>query len=271
MSSNLLHAIHPAERAVSPAQSVPASDRHLDPVLLAGWKASAAVLLFAALLAGLLQYAGGDLWLADRIYRWQGGQWALRDTWFFSTVLHRGGHHLSVVAWLAVVAAWAASGRWKIVPAHWRRPLGYLAVTVLASTLLVGLIKRCSGVDCPWDLLRYGGTHAYLAPFSPASLGQPGACFPAGHASAGYAWVAAGFALAANPRRARLAWALAIAAGLVFGISQQIRGAHFLSHDIWTAALCWLVAARLFMLWRRRDPEASVGTPVRPGNARGGA
>jgi membrane-associated PAP2 superfamily phosphatase len=29
--------------------------------------------------------------------------------------------------------------------------------------------------------------------------------------------------------------------GFVLGISQQIRGAHFMSHTLWTAWLCWTV------------------------------
>ena len=32
-------------------------------------------------------------------------------------------------------------------------------------------------------------------------------------------------------------------AGLVFGLAQQIRGAHYMSHTLWTAWLCWTVAA----------------------------
>lgn len=37
--------------------------------------------------------------------------------------------------------------------------------------------------------------------------------------------------------------ALPLTLGLVFGIGQQLRGAHFLSHDLWTAWLCWLCAS----------------------------
>src|SRR3546814_13809021 len=36
-----------------------------------------------------------------------------------------------------------------------------------------------------------------------------------------------------------------LCAGLVFGVSQQLRGAHFASHDAWTLLVCWLVALLL--------------------------
>lgn len=223
------------------------------------WLNPATILMIAFLLAIPLQRAGGDLWIADRIFDWEGGRWSLRDEWWLSGILHDAGRRFSIACWLAVVSAWALSGRCK-VPRDWRGPLGYLAVAVLAATLLVTIIKRGSGVDCPWDLLRYGGTRPYLAPFSFETLAAPGACFPGGHASAGYAWLAAGFALSGNPRLARSAFALAITAGLAFGIAQQFRGAHFLSHDLWTLALCWATACALYRQWKNRGHLRHPGT-----------
>ena len=54
----------------------------------------------------------------------------------------------------------------------------------------------------------------------------------------------------------RPAWRwMALAAGLmigaIFGWTQQVRGAHFLSHDLWTLLICWVVALGLFMVWQR--------------------
>jgi hypothetical protein len=34
---------------------------------------------------------------------------------------------------------------------------------------------------------------------------------------------------------------IAMTAGIVLGLSQQMRGAHFMSHTLWTAWLCWTV------------------------------
>ena len=43
---------------------------------------------------------------------------------------------------------------------------------------------------------------------------------------------------------------------MMFGIAQQLRGAHFLSHDLWALMLCWLVALamhRVMLVPRMRD------------------
>lgn len=42
---------------------------------------------------------------------------------------------------------------------------------------------------------------------------------------------------------------IGLVAGLIFGISQQLRGAHFLSHDLWSLTICWLVALGFFYLF----------------------
>ena len=170
---------------------------------------------------------------------------------------HVAGRNASVALWCIVVTALAMAcmrRHWRA----WRRPLACLALSVLLSTALVAWIKSWSNMDCPWDLLRYGGERAYVDLFSARPAGMPrGACFPAGHASGGYAWMAAYFFFLA----VRLAWrwhglVAGLALGLAFGVSQQLRGAHFLSHDLWTAALCWLVAVAV---------HASARQPLRPG------
>ena len=197
-----------------------------------------------------LQYSGADLWIADRVFQAQGGHWAAREAWWASQVLHTGARKIMIFFWILLFPAWLASMRgW--LPAHWRGPLGYLLATLLTTAVVLGMLKRYSGVDCPWDLLRYGGTHPYLPLFSGQTNNDPpGTCFPAAHAGVGYAWVALWFALG----HARTLWrctalGMALALGALFGMVQQIRGAHFLSHDLCSLALAWLVAALMSRRW----------------------
>ena len=217
--------------------------------------APAFAVIAAALLSSLTRF---DLLLADALYAWQGGTWSLRASFLTQQLLHVAARDASVAAWTAVVIALASArsdARWRA----WRRPLACLALSVLLSTLLVAWIKSWSNVDCPWDLVRYGGQRAYVDLFAarPAQL-SPGGCFPAGHASGGYAWMATYFLLlAVRPAWRRYGLAVGIALGLAFGFAQQLRGAHFLSHDLWSSALCWLVAVAVHAV--ARQPLQSHG------------
>lgn len=204
------------------------------------------LLAFAGLVAALM-LADGDRWLADRLYAWEGHRWAWRDATLTARVIHVYGRELSAAGWLAVLVAWWRS-RSQPTRTPWRQALLYLLIAVPLASLLVAWVKSWSNMDCPWDLLRYGGDRPYvgLLAMRPVGLSR-GACFPAGHASAGYAWLALYFAL----RMARPAWrgwglTVGLGVGALFGISQQLRGAHFLSHDVWTAAICWFSALGLY-------------------------
>jgi membrane-associated PAP2 superfamily phosphatase len=218
------------------------------------------LVLFGGVALAALWWAGqGDVGLADRLYALQGHRWALRDAWLTQDVLHLLGRNLGIVAWAGVLAAWLVSAA-RDGLAAWRRPWLYLLSASTLGAASVAWIKSWSNVDCPWDLARYGGTHAHLGLFQarPASWGHA-SCFPAGHASAGYMWLALYFFLA----RVRPQWrwrglAGALLAGLVFGGAQQARGAHFLSHDLATAMVCWAGALALHAVfwppssWRAR-------------------
>ncbi|MGW8423847.1 hypothetical protein ACWGXF_24280, partial [Comamonas sp. HJ-2] len=66
----------------------------------------------------------------------------------------------------------------------------------------------------------------------------------------GYAWVGLYFFFKMIiPKYRWLGLLCGIMVGLTFGISQQLRGAHFISHDIVTILICWLIATLLFIFF----------------------
>jgi len=198
-------------------------------------------LAFVALNLLLLGF-GGDFWIADHLYALQGHAWRWRHAYLTESVIHLGGRRFSALAWLLIVAACGASFVDPALRVR-RAALGKLALSVLASTSAVALLKRWSDVQCPWSLARYGGELP--------DAGMPaGHCFPAGHASAGYAWLALYFFfLAVRPAWRWHGLAVGMGLGLAFGIAQQLRGAHFLSHDLWAAAICWATAWLVDRAW----------------------
>ncbi len=233
----------------------PSSGRLLSPFARAHlwWPLLGMSLLIAAWMA-----SHADLWFADQVYHWQGGRWALKKAFLNEDIIHIAGRNLSALAWLSVLVSYAISihrDSWS----HLRRPLAYLLLATLTGTLLVASVKAWSNVDCPWDLLRYGGDRPYIDLFSLRPIGlSRGRCFPAGHASAGYAWLALYFFfLAVRPSLRWWGLAAGLGLGLLFGVSQQLRGAHFLSHDLWTATICWASSTVLSMgFWSNRPTAA---------------
>lgn len=70
--------------------------------------------------------------------------------------------------------------------------------------------------------------------------------FPAGHASGGF--VLLSLAGLASTRRGRIiCLAIGLAVGSTMGIYQMLKEAHYFSHTLVTAGVCWIV----FLSWRR--------------------
>ncbi|MCK2184276.1 phosphatase PAP2 family protein [Halomonas getboli] len=209
------------------------------PRLLLAWAGFAALMLAFARL-------GLDFRLADLFYRLEGGEWSLHHDVITEAVLHEGGRNLSQAMGGVVILSLALSHGLASLRA-WRRPLWFLFLAVAGSTLAVSTLKHLIPMECPWDLTRYGGWAPFIGLFETRPVDFPDtACFPAGHASAGYAWIALyPFLAAVRPRWRGWGLAVGLGLGLAFGVAQQLRGAHFLSHDLWTLMLCATISAVL--------------------------
>jgi membrane-associated PAP2 superfamily phosphatase len=167
----------------------------------------------------------------------------LRDHWLLATLLHEGGRRLSwAVAFVLCVGVWWPMGSLQAL--DWPRRL-QLAAGSLAAASFVATLKSVSATSCPWDLREFGGLAQHLGHWHGfwQADGGTGRCFPAGHASAGFGFLAGWFAWRpVDPVRARRWLAGALLSGLVLGLAQQWRGAHFMSHTLWSGWLCWNVA-----------------------------
>lgn len=183
----------------------------------------------------------------------------LQGHWFFANVLHSGARWVTMLAAAALLLV-AVLGRWWQGLRRIRPQAIYLLCCYLVTTGVNGLIKACSNRFSPWSLDRFGGEVPYTTLFQ----GTPepwhgGHSFPAGHASAAFAWVSLWYVgrSLGDPRPA--IWlSPGLLAGFIFAWTQHVRGAHFPSHNFWTLSIAWIVAtlfAALFA-WRGWMPQA---------------
>lgn len=213
------------------------------------WLLAGVPLALLALLFGLFYGLQVDFWLADQWFALEGQHWALQHHWFVETVLHQGARSVNqlIVAGLLLYFLVRRYGQRLGLPV-WlpaqQQAHGRLLLSLLLSLAGVALLKQLLPMQCPWDLQAFGGRQTFTPLFSlwPADQAKI-ACFPAGHASVGFAWLALYFfCKQLYPALARPALCFAVMLGLVLGQAQQLRGAHFFSHDIASAAWCWSMA-----------------------------
>jgi membrane-associated PAP2 superfamily phosphatase len=175
-------------------------------------------------------------------------QWVGARSWWIGAFLHTGGRWAIRLIVASACVLWLATHRgWRLRAL--RRPVGYFIVASVLSIAVVGLLKTLTNVDCPWDLTPFGGHFPVVSLFAdrPDAL-RAGRCFPAAHASSGYALVALYFQFRERSRTlARIGLGIGVLTGAVFGLAQQARGAHFMSHDLWSAYIVWLIAASIYV------------------------
>jgi len=196
---------------------------------------------------GIFYGAGFDFMLASTIFELEGGQWRLTNHWLFSEVLHRGSRLLNNIVLASLLGFWLYQKIYSKTDAALTR----LVISLLLSFAVVALLKRLLPAECPWDLQQFGGDLPFIGVFSarPSSM-HPTQCFPAGHASIGYAWVALYFYfLPFSKTKARGGLLVGLLLGFVLGVTQQLRGAHFFSHDLTTLWLCWVVSALVYLFY----------------------
>lgn len=144
---------------------------------------------------------------------------------------------------------------------------GFLVVSltlILLPSLIAFVGKKVTNVQCPDDTNLFSGTIPYVKlfdsypknPDSPDGKWFPGHCFPAGHASGGFALISL-YCLFKKRKNKILGLALGITMGSIMGGYQMLRGAHFISHNLVTMLLAFIIVSTLNILIKDFDHETS--------------
>ncbi len=216
--------------------------------------------LLFVLIFSVLEVTNLDIWIEQHFYDPNNKKWPLRHHWLTQIVLHDWGQKLSIGMGVLVFFAFLFS--WLRKSLHpFSRHLGFLFIASISGPTIIAIVKHNSHIHCPWDLLMFGGNKPYIRLLdSPPYPLEGGHCFPAGHAGGGYAFISLYFfLLLIKPEYRYFGLVFGLAIGLVFGITQQMRGAHFLSHDIFSLATCWFSSLLLFnvFFWKQLQWQQS--------------
>ncbi len=212
-------------------------------------------LLLLAVVVVVFEVTDWDLRLQDHFYDFGARRWRIDSEAPVPRLLfYTGPKALLILGGIIALVLAVGPARWRAawqVPAlGGRRDLLVIFATLATGPALIGFGKSVTDVFCPSDIRRYGGDAPHVTLCGSYPEGdhpeRAGRCFPAGHASGGFAL----FALAglARTRRGRaLGLALGLLAGGLMGGYQMLKGAHYLSHTLFTLIFMGWV----FLAWRR--------------------
>lgn len=211
-----------------------------------------------ALLAGafaLFEFTSIDLALQDRFYDFSTRRWLVDGTAPIPRALFYTGPKIALILFaLGLLALLLGPARWRAalhIPASTGRPaLAAVLLTLASGPGLIGFGKAVTNIFCPSEISRYGGDVDYVRVFECYAPGRKperrGRCFPAGHASGGFALLSLA-GLATTRRGQWIGASIGLALGSTMGLYQMLKGAHYLSHTVITAIVSWII----FLLWHR--------------------
>ncbi len=208
-----------------------------------------ALFVSAIVLVVIAQFTNLDVKIEDYYYDAQLHQFIWKNSWFAKQFMHVYVKDLMVMLGFLLIAVTLFDLARPIkTMRNWMRiRLRFVALAAILIPSIISTAKQLSVVHCPWDVQRYGGTAPYLKLFDlmPSHL-EAGHCFPAGHASTGL-WLAAFcvFWLPHHPRKALTVFLAGLGVGFALGWVQQMRGAHFLSHTLWSM---WITSAIILLM-----------------------
>ncbi len=214
--------------------------------------------LFLGLSISLFELTPLDLWIQDFFFQPQNNIWFIdRNNSLLKFLFYSGIKKLYI---LFIISIFIALVFFKNHPRvqKYRRGLIIVLLSCIAVPATINLLKAITHIPCPKDLERYGGQYPHISLFKsyPDDFKLPKniRCYPAGHASGGFALMSL-FFLFYRKRQRIIALSLAITLGWSIGLYKMMIGDHFFSHTLVSMQLSWLLIQMIYMVFILKIPK----------------
>ena len=196
------------------------------------------------LIAFLFETTNSDIWVQNLFFN------ASNQTWIidkyeepYRFVFYLFPKYSIILLALSLIAFYFISCRRKYAK-HFQKRLLVVIFSLIIVPSVIGGLKATTNGACPAQIELYGGDVPYVKAFElmPESFESTKKykCFPAGHASGGFALMSLLF-LFYRAKYQYIAVVVAASIGWVMGIYKMLIGDHFLSHTLTTMTLSWLI------------------------------
>ncbi|SFV68763.1 hypothetical protein MNB_SV-14-180 [hydrothermal vent metagenome] len=202
---------------------------------------TATLLVFTVIFFGLSDI---DISIQDNFFNSSTNKWVLdRDLEPYKFIFYDGIKKLLIVFAVLMLLALIFLRKNRTVIAY-KKGLTIVVLSAIFVPVIVGGLKKVTNMPCPKNEIHYGGVYPATKVWEhyPKEFKQPSKirCFPAGHASGGFALLSL-FFLFKRRRNRVIALGVALTVGWSMGLYKMLIGDHFLSHTVITMILAWLI------------------------------
>jgi len=200
------------------------------------------ILLIAVI--ALFQFTQLDILVQKKFYNFETKEWLIdKDEPILKFFLYDGLKTALIVFATAILFSLIFLRKKEFVK-EYKKGLIIVLASAIFVPLLIGSLKAITNTPCPCNIVDFNGKYpdikvfdAYPKDFIQTSKAK---CWPAGHASGGFALMAL-FFLFKTPINQKRALITGLVVGWSMGAYKMLLGDHFLSHSIITMILAWLI------------------------------
>ena len=204
------------------------------------------ILTSVVLLVSIVFFAlsGVDIYVQDKFFNFQTHQWILNsDLQPYRFLFYDGIKKLLIVMAVGFLLA-LVFFRNKPLVKEYKKGILIVVLSSILVPVIAGSLKKSTNMPCPKNEIHYGGKMVRTAVWE--SYEEPYkdmkriACWPAGHASGGFALLSLLFLFKTKKMKA-IALVVALGVGWSMGLYKMLIGDHFLSHTFITMVLAYLI------------------------------
>lgn len=218
------------------------------------------ILLFFAMVATFVfEHSQLDITISQLFY--DNGHWLLKkNTQPYAFIFYDFPKHMLIALGLVLIGILVCRyggydvGQWQSSPfkqrqkrvvktQRWRQSLSnrdivFLLLALVGVPSVIAVLKSVTHVSCPNHLLLFHGQFAYVSIWQNILAKTPAKCFPAAHASAGFALYAVAYLPQLRAYKKTIVLGVS-GLGWSMGVYKMCIGDHFFSHTLVSMLLSW--------------------------------
>ena len=199
------------------------------------------LLIFSVIFFGISNI---DIKIQDNFFNFSTYTWILdRNLEPYKFIFYDGIKKILIFIALVFIVVLIFFRKNKMIQ-EYKKGIIIVVLSAIFVPITTGIIKKTTNMPCPKNEIHYGGkmikTAVWQSYQEPYKSMDKIACYPAGHASGGFALLSL-FFLFKTKRNKILVLTFALTIGWSMGMYKMLIGDHFLSHTIITMMIAWLV------------------------------
>lgn len=202
-----------------------------------------------------------DILIQDFFFNFETSQWLIdKDEPILRLFLYDGLKKV-LIAFAVLIVLTLIFFRKKELIQKYKKGLLIVLLSSIVVPATVGSLKAVSNTPCPKDIEHFGGNYPDIKVFEsyPSDFVQEKKikCWPAGHASGGFALLSL-FFLFRKRKNQIIALSGALTLAWAMGFYKMLIGDHFLSHTIITMLIAWIEILIIVKFTQGKNIEKSA-------------